>query len=169
MAARALQVGDRAPDFSLQTGEGTTLSLSGFRGQRVVLYFYPKDDTPGCTKEACSFQAGRAKLAKAEAVVLGVSGDDPSSHRRFAEKYHLTFPLLSDPQHAVCKAYGVYKQKSMYGRTYWGIERTTFLIDEEGRIAAIFPKVKVDGHLEEVLKALSPGTVLFSQRQSTGK
>jgi peroxiredoxin Q/BCP len=149
-----LRVGDQAPDFALPAGDGTTVRLSGFRGRSVVLYFYPKDDTPGCTREACGFQAARPRLARAQAVVLGVSRDSAASHRRFAEKFHLTFPLLSDPDAAVCKAYGVYKQKSLYGRTYWGIERATFLIDAQGRIAAIFPKVTVDGHTDEVLQAL---------------
>ena len=149
-----LAVGGKAPDFSLRTGTGETVTLSAFRGRRVVLYFYPKDDTPGCTKEACGFQAASSRLAGANAVVFGVSRDDEASHRRFAGKFHLAFPLLSDPDAAVCKAYGVYKQKSMYGRTSWGIERTTFVIDQDGRIAAIFPRVKVDGHVDEVLEAL---------------
>ena len=147
-------VGQKASAFALKTGEGDTIKLSDFLGKKVVLYFYPKDDTPGCTKEACSFQDNLATLTKARAVVLGISHDDAASHQRFAQKFHLTFPLLSDPDAAVCKAYGVYKQKSMYGRTYWGIERTTFLIDEAGRIAKIFPKVSVDGHTDEVLQAL---------------
>ena len=151
----ALQVGDLAPAFSLETGDGKTVTLSEFRGKTVVLYFYPKDDTPGCTREACSFRDERARFAKANAVILGVSRDSVASHQRFAQKYHLTFPLLSDPEASVCKAYGVFKQKSLYGRTYWGIERTTVLIDEQGRIAAIFPKVKVDGHSDEVLQALA--------------
>ena len=150
----SLREGDIAPPFSLQAGDGRTITLSDFRGKAVVLYFYPKDDTPGCTKEACSFQDHRTELAKAGAVVLGVSRDSVSSHQRFAGKFQLTFPLLSDPDASVCKAYGVYKQKSMYGRTYWGIERTTFLIAPDGRIARIFPKVSVDGHTDEVLQAL---------------
>lgn len=154
MADRPLQVGDRAPALTLPSDAAATVRLEDFRGKRVVLYFYPKDDTPGCTKEACSFRDERSHFTKANAVVLGVSGDDPASHRRFAEKFHLTFPLLSDAGFAVCQAYGVYKQKSMYGRTYWGIERTTFIIDEEGRIAAIFPKVSVTGHADAVLNAL---------------
>ena len=148
------EVGERAPTFTLLADTGKTVRLADFRGQPVVLYFYPKDDTPGCTKEACSFRDERSEFAKAGAVVLGVSGDDVASHRRFAEKFHLTFPLLSDPDFAVCKAYGVYKQKSMYGRTYWGIERTTFVIDPQGRIAAIFPKVSVEGHADAVLDTL---------------
>ncbi len=150
----SLAMGAKAPDFSLRTGTGDTVRLSAFRGRRVVLYFYPKDDTSGCTKEACGFQAASSRVAGANAVVFGVSRDDEASHRRFAEKFHLAFPLLSDPDAGVCKAYGAYKQKSMYGRTFWGIERTTFIIDEAGRIAAIFPRVKVDGHMDEVLHAL---------------
>jgi peroxiredoxin Q/BCP len=149
-----LRVGDPAPDFTLQAGDGRAVTLSALRGRRVILYFYPKDDTPGCTREACGFQAARARLSKRNTVVLGVSRDGAASHRRFAEKFGLSFPLLSDTDASVCKAYGVYTRKSLYGRTSWGIERTTFLIDEAGRLAAIFPKVKVDGHTEEVLEAL---------------
>ncbi len=155
MADTPLAVGDRAPAFSLQTVGGKTIASSDFRGKRVVLYFYPKDDTPGCTREACGFRDERAQFAKAQAVVLGVNSDDVASHERFTRKFGLTFPLLSDPGAAVAKAYGVYKQKSMYGRTYWGIERTTFVIDEQGRLAAIFPKVSVDGHIQAVLEALA--------------
>ncbi|OGX38926.1 MAG: peroxiredoxin [Omnitrophica WOR_2 bacterium RIFCSPHIGHO2_02_FULL_68_15] len=158
MAVRALQAGDAAPTFALQTAEGRTVRLSDFRGATVVLYFYPKDDTPGCTKEACGFRDARARFAKANAVVLGISGDSVASHQRFAGKYGLTFPLLSDPEHAVATAYGVYKQKSMYGRTYWGIERTTFIVDPQGRIAAVFPKVSVDGHVEAILQAVQGST-----------
>jgi peroxiredoxin Q/BCP len=157
-----LKVGDQAPAFTLRSGAGESVSLSDVRGRRVVLYFYPKDDTPGCTREACGFQAARARFTKAGAVMLGVSRDSEASHRRFADKFALAFPLLSDPDAAVCKAYGVYKQKTMYGRTAWGIERTTFLIDEEGRIAAIFPKVRVDGHIQEVLN-----TILAHSTQQT--
>ena len=156
MTEQVLVVGQKAPDFTLKTGDGQTLTLSSVRGKKVVLYFYPKDDTPGCTKEACSFQDELSQFTKANAVVLGVSGDSIASHQRFAEKFHLTFPLLGDPDASVSKAYGVYKQKSMYGRTYWGIERTTFIIDEQGRIARIFPKVSVNGHTEAVLEALGP-------------
>ena len=163
MAERPLKVGDSAPAFSLAPaapaggGAAAPVTLQSLRGKKVVLYFYPKDDTPGCTREACGFQASQARLAKAGAVVLGVSGDSPASHRKFADKFSLQFPLLSDPDKAVCKAYGVYGQKSMYGRTYFGIVRTTFVIDEAGRIQAVFPKVKVDGHVEEVLEALRAG------------
>ena len=154
MPASPRQVGDSAPAFTLSADDGSTVKLSDLRGKWVVLYFYPKDDTPGCTKEACSFRDERSQFTKTGAVVLGVSADAVASHRRFVEKFHLTFPLLSDPDFVVCKAYGVYKQKSMYGRTYWGIERTTFLIDPQGRMAAIFPKVSVDGHTEAVLRAI---------------
>ena len=154
MAGCSLAVGDKAPAFSLSTATGQIVRLSDFRGRKVVLYFYPKDDTPGCTKEACSFQGALGQFARERAVVLGVSRDDGASHQRFADKFHLTFPLLSDPDASVCKAYGVYRQKSMYGRTFWGIERTTFIIDEQGRIAKIFPKVSVDDHTDAVLQAL---------------
>ena len=154
MPTKPLTVGRRAPAFTLMTQDGQPVRLRDYRGKQVVLYFYPKDDTPGCTKEACGFRDARAEFTKAHAVVLGVSRDADVSHRRFSDKFHLTFPLLSDPDASVCKAYGVYKQKSLYGRTYWGIERTTFVIDEEGRIAAIFPNVSVEGHVDEVLAAV---------------
>ena len=150
----ALTVGQRAPAFALKTTGDRTVRLSEFLGKALVLYFYPKDDTPGCTKEACGFQGALAAFRQRRAEVLGVSCDDVRAHQRFAEKFHLTFPLLSDPDARASRAYGVYKQKSMYGRTYWGIERTTFLIDARGCIASIFPKVNVNGHPEAVLQAL---------------
>ena len=150
----ALQVGRLAPDFTLPDDAGALARLSSFRGKKVVMYFYPKDDTPGCTKEACAFRDGIAGLNARGAVVLGVSADSVESHRKFKTKYRLNFPLLSDGQRTVARAYGVWKQKSMYGRTYMGIERTTFLIDEQGRIARIFPNVKVEGHRDDVLAAL---------------
>ena len=150
----SLTMGAKAPDFSLRTGTGETVRLSDFRGRRVVLYFYPKDDTSGCTAEACAFRDGIGKLKARGAVVLGVSVDSVESHQRFKQKYALNFPLLSDADKQAVQAYGVWKQKSMYGRTYMGIERTTFLIDEQGRLAKIFPKVKVDQHYAEVLAAL---------------
>jgi peroxiredoxin Q/BCP len=149
-----LNVGDLAPDFSLQSSGGGVVSLSGLRGKTVVLYFYPKDDTPGCTKEACDFRDARPRFTGAGAVILGVSADSVASHDKFTAKYGLTFPLLSDPGAAVSNAYGVSKQKSMFGRTYQGIERTTFIIDPQGRIAARFPKVSVLGHANAVLEAL---------------
>ena len=150
-----LKVGDKAPDFSLPSGAGQTITLKSLRGKQVVLYFYPKDDTPGCTKEACSFRDEITQIEKAHAVVLGVSTDGLASHQKFSKKYDLPFALLSDESLVVAKAYGVYKQKSMYGRTYWGIERSTFVIDESGKVTAIFRKVKVDGHVEQVMTALN--------------
>lgn len=147
-------VGDKAPDFSLPDQTGATVSLKALRGKQVVLYFYPKDDTPGCTKEACGFRDSIKPLEKAGAVVLGVSLDGQASHQKFIAKYGLPFSLLCDEDAAVSKAYGVYKEKSMYGKKYWGIERSTFVIDGKGTIKAAFRKVKVDGHVEEVLAAL---------------
>jgi peroxiredoxin Q/BCP len=150
-----LKEGDLAPDFALAANTGKTVSLHNFRGTHtVVLYFYPKDDTPGCTIEACGFRDTFAAYEKAGTVVLGVSFDNLTSHSKFADKFSLPFPLLSDESQAVSKAYGVYKLKQMYGKEYWGIERTTFLIDKQGRIAKIYPKVKVDEHHHQVLKDL---------------
>ena len=149
-----LKVGDKAPDFSLPSSAGQTITLKSLRGKQVVLYFYPKDDTLGCTKEACSFRDEITQIEKAHAVVLGVSTDGLASHQKFSKKYGLPFALLSDEGLVVAKAYGVYKQKSMYGKTYWGIERSTFVVDETGKLAAIFRKVKVDGHVEQVMTAL---------------
>ncbi len=152
--AGELKVGDKAPDFMIPDYDGKDVALSSFRGKKVVLYFYPKDNTPGCTKEACSFRDGHPEIKKRGAVVLGVSVDSVGSHIKFRDKYQLNFPLLSDVNKEVVQAYGVWKEKSLYGRKFMGIERTTFIINEEGRIARIFPKVKVDDHLEEVLEAL---------------
>jgi len=149
-----LKVGDIAPDFELPTGEGTTASLKEFRGRKVVLYFYPKDDTPGCTKEACSFRDSLAAVKRKGAVILGVSPDSPESHQKFAAKYRLPFTLLSDGEKTMVKDYGVWKEKNMYGRKYMGTERTTFVINHKGIITHIFPKVKVEGHVQEILKAL---------------
>jgi len=153
-SAGKIEAGEKAPDFKLLSDEGREVSLSDFRGKKVVLYFYPKDMTPGCTKEACSFSDGSEDIAKQNAVVLGISADSPESHKKFKEKHRLTFPLLSDVNKEVIQAYGVWKEKSLYGRKFMGIERTTFIIDEEGTIIKIFQKVKVEGHLEAVLKAL---------------
>lgn len=150
-----LPVGSEAPNFELPDADGNPVRLSDFRGHKVVLYFYPKDDTPGCTQEACSFRDNLARLAAADAVVIGVSPDSPQSHKKFAAKYGLTFPLLADVGAEVAQTYGVWIKKNRYGREYMGIERTTFLLDEEGRIRRIFPKVKVAGHVEEVLQALA--------------
>jgi len=146
--------GDPAPDFALPSDDGRTIALKDLRGKKVVLYFYPKDDTPGCTKEACSFRDNLSRVTSKGAIVLGVSRDTLSSHGKFRDKYHLNFPLLADVDGRVTEAYGVWKEKSNYGRTYWGIERTTFLLDEKGRIARVWPKVKVEGHTDEVLAAL---------------
>lgn len=150
----SLSEGNKAPDFTLKDDNGKTVKLSEFKGRKVVLYFYPKDDTPGCTKEACSFRDGFREIQKKGAVVLGVSPDSVESHKKFKAKFNLNFPLLSDEQKNVVNAYGVWKEKSLYGRNYMGVERTTFVIDENGRIKRVFPKVKVDGHYEEVLSEL---------------
>ena len=149
-----LSVGDPAPDFELSDGQGNTVRLSDLRGRKVVLYFYPKDMTPGCTQEACDFRDRYADIQAAGAVLLGLSPDSAKTHAKFAGKYALPFPLLADPENTAATAYGVWKEKSMYGRTYMGIERSTFLIDEQGRIARIWPKVKVAGHGDAVLEAL---------------
>jgi peroxiredoxin Q/BCP len=148
------RAGDPAPDFTLPTADGASVRLANFKGKKVVLYFYPKDDTPGCTREACSFEENQSAIRKKWAVVLGVSADSSESHAKFAAKFGLSFPLLSDESKKMLKAYGVWKEKSMYGRTYMGIERTTFVIDEKGYIKKVFEKVKVDGHTQEVLDAL---------------
>lgn len=153
--AAELKVGDKAPAFSLQNQGGQSVTLKSLKGKSVVLYFYPKDDTPGCTKEACGFRDSMASLKKTGAVIVGVSLDDTDSHRKFVDKYGLPFSLLSDEEAVVSKAYGVYKQKNMYGKKFWGIERSTFVIDGAGTITAIFRKVKVDGHVGEVLAALN--------------
>lgn len=149
-----LKAGQKAPAFSLPNQDGNVVSLSQFKGKKVVLYFYPKDDTPGCTKESCAFRDGMDEIRESGAVVLGVSGDSVDSHKKFAKKFNLNFPLLSDERKTVLRAYGVWKEKSLYGRKFMGIERTTFIIDEQGTIDDIFQKVKVDGHLEEVLGEL---------------
>ncbi len=149
-----LKVGIRAPAFSLPNEKGQVVKLSDLKGKKVVLFFYPKDDTPGCTKEACSFRDGLQAIRKKGAVVLGVSADSVASHQKFSQKFDFNFPLLSDESKAMIQAYGVWKEKSMYGRKYMGIERTTVLIAKNGTISHMFPKVKVDGHYEEVLEAL---------------
>jgi peroxiredoxin Q/BCP len=149
-----IKQGEFAPDFELLSDSGEMVRLSDFRGRTVVLYFYPKDDTPGCTKEACSFRDSYAPLQAAGVVVLGVSPDSTKSHTRFKTKFSLPFPLLADTDHKVAEAYGVWVEKSGYGRKYWGNARTTFVIDGEGRVKKVFEKVKPEGHAEEVLAAL---------------
>ena len=149
-----LMEGMRAPDFRLKAYPDGEHSLSGFRGKKVVLYFYPKDDTPGCTMEACSFRDSKSEWEGTGAVVLGISNDNWSSHQAFAQKYNLNFTLLSDLDASVSKDYGVYKERNMYGKKFWGIERTTFIVDPDGKIAKIFPRVQVDGHSAEVLETL---------------
>jgi len=146
--------GTPAPDFTLLDQNGEETTLSKLKGSPVVLYFYPKDDTSGCTKQACGFRDDFAEFEKAGARILGVSPDPVASHAKFAGKYELPFTLLADPDKTVCQAYGVWKEKSMYGRKYMGVERTTFLIDAQGIIQRVFPKVKVTGHVEAVLKAI---------------
>jgi peroxiredoxin Q/BCP len=152
--AKELSVGDKAPDFSIPDQDGKNVGLKDFKGKQVVLYFYPKDDTPGCTKEACDFRDSEAQILRTGAVILGVSLDGKESHQKFVKKYGLPFPLLSDEDATVSKAYGVYKEKNMYGKKHWGIERSTFVIDTTGKVKAVFRKVKVDGHVDEVLTAL---------------
>jgi peroxiredoxin Q/BCP len=148
----SLKVGDAAPDFTLPTDGGGSVTLSKLRGKKVILYFYPKDDTSGCTKEACGFRDAEPDLSTLAAVVIGVSKDSVASHDKFKQKYNLPFILASDEKSDVCERYGVWKEKSMYGRKYMGIERTTFLIDEAGKIRAAWNKVKIPGHVDEVLK-----------------
>jgi len=143
-----------APDFELPSSAGGALRLKSLRGRKVVLYFYPQDDTPGCTREACSFRDTMPKFGKVDAVVLGVSKDSIESHRKFVDKYSLNFALLSDEDLLAHKLYGTWKLKNNYGKTYWGTERSTFVIDGEGKIRKIFRKVQVDGHEKEVIEAL---------------
>ena len=147
--------GQIAPDFELPSDRGEKIRLSDFRGKKVVLYFYPKDMTSGCTKEACSFRDNYPQYEEQGAVILGVSPDSPQSHVRFKSKYNLPFLLLSDEDHKVAEQYGVWGKKQMYGRAYQGILRTTFVIDEDGKIAKVFTKVKPEGHGEEVLGVLA--------------
>ena len=148
-----LKEGDKAPAFKVRDAKGNQIKLSDFRGQKVVLYFYPKDDTPGCTREACSFRDSHSKLTRRGIKVLGISLDSEASHKKFAAKYDLPFTLLSDPERSVSEAYGTYGEKKFMGRTYMGLHRMTFLIDEKGRIKKIFNKVKPEGHADEVLEA----------------
>lgn len=150
-----IEIGKKAPDFTLTDQDGNLHKLSSYRGKKLVLYFYPKDDTPGCTKEACSFRDNFKTLKSNGIEVLGVSADDESSHTKFREKYKLPFNLLADTDKEAVRKYGVWVEKNMYGRKKWGIARKTFLIDEEGRISHIFNKVKTEIHADEVLEKLS--------------
>ena len=150
-----LNEGDLAPDFELATDGGGSLKLSDLLGKRVVLYFYPKDDTSGCTRQACGFRDNKAALTGKNAIVIGVSPDGVASHDRFRDKYELNFPLLSDPDHSVAEAYGAWGKKKMYGREYDGVLRSTFVIDAEGRIAKIYAKAKAAENAQQVLEDLS--------------
>lgn len=149
-----LQVGDPAPDFTVKTDGGGTLRLADLRGQQVVLYFYPRDNTPGCTTEACDFRDAAARFADKNAVILGVSTDTVQSHDRFKAKHELPFPLLSDSDREIAAAYGTWREKSLYGKKFMGMVRSTFVIDEQGIIAAVYNKVRVKGHVEALLDAL---------------
>ena len=148
------QAGSKAPDFALPSDSGSVVHLADFKGKKVVLYFYPKDDTEGCTVEACEFRDAWAQVRKTGAVVLGVSPDGTASHEKFRRKFDLPFPLLADLDHTVAERYGVWGEKSMFGRKYFGVIRTTFVIDEVGRIAKVFERVRPSGHAARVLEAL---------------
>ncbi len=150
-----LAIGSQAPEFNLHTDEGQQLSLQNLRGKKVILYFYPKDNTPGCTVEACDFRDNLAQFADQNTVVLGVSKDNPTKHQKFKQKYSLPFSLLADENGDVCQAYGVINKKSLFGKTFLGIQRSTFLIDENGVIRAMWRKVKVSGHIKQVLDELN--------------
>ncbi len=151
----SLQSGDKAPDFTLPADNNNEISLSGLKGKKVVLYFYPKDDTPGCTTEACDFRDNLGKLEKQGVTVIGVSKDTVAKHDKFKAKHDLNFPLVSDEEGTLCEAYGVWVEKNMYGRKYMGIERATFLIDEKGKIEQVWRKVKVKGHVQAIMDVLS--------------
>ena len=148
------QPGSKAPDFHLLASNGKTVSLKDFKGRNIVLYFYPKDDTPGCTVEACAFRDRIKDIENADSVVLGVSPDGIKSHAKFIQKFNLPFLLLSDEDKKTCTDYGVWVEKSMYGREYMGVERTTFVVDKQGKIAKVFEKVKPQGHEQEILEAV---------------
>ena len=153
-----IEEGKDAPDFELQSDQGETMKLSDLRGRPVVLYFYPKDDTPGCTAQACGIRDAWGEFEKAGAVVLGVSPDGEASHAKFREKYGLPFTLLADTEHAVAEEYGVWGEKSYAGKTYMGVDRSTFVIGADGNIAKVFRKVKPDEHADQVLEALREGS-----------
>lgn len=149
-----LKQGDKVPNFTLQQTDGSTIRSSDWNGKRVVLYFYPKDDTPGCTKEACSIRDSYAKLGRQGVIVYGISPDSIDSHRKFTDKYRLPFPLLADPDHKVAEMFGVWVEKNMYGKKSMGIARTTFLIGEDGRIEEVIKKVDTENHAEQLLDLL---------------
>jgi thioredoxin-dependent peroxiredoxin len=151
----ALQIGDDAPDFTLLSDQNIPVTLHALRGKKVVLYFYPKDNTPGCIQQACDFRDTMPRFTDQHTIVLGISKDSPNRHEKFKQKYQLPFPLLADPNGDVCEAYGVINKKSLFGRTFLGITRSTFLIDPQGKIRAIWRKVKVSGHIQQVLHETS--------------
>ena len=152
--AEWIEVGKKAPAFTLAADDGSKVKLADLQGRPVVLYFYPKDDTPGCTKEACAFRDRKVELEKLGAAVFGVSPDTVESHVKFREKFELNFRLLADPDHALAEKYGAWREKNMYGKKTMGIQRSTYLIDAEGRVARVWQRVQVDGHDEDVLAAL---------------
>jgi peroxiredoxin Q/BCP len=149
-----IEAGEKAPAFTLTADDGKKVRLSDLKGGPVVVYFYPRDDTPGCTREACAFRDQKLGLNKLGATVLGISTDSTASHEKFRDKYELNFPLLSDPEHAVAEKYGAWREKNMYGKKSMGIQRSTFLIDADGKVAKVWKAVKVDGHDEQVVAAL---------------
>ena len=149
-----LEIGTKAPDFTLPDGEGNLVSLSDFLGKKVILYFYPKDNTPGCTRQACAFASAYDGFRELDAVVIGISKDSVASHKKFAEKYHLPFLLLSDPERTAIEAYGVWQEKKLYGKVSMGVVRSTYIIDEQGRIEKVMPKVKPDTNAGEILEYL---------------
>lgn len=149
-----IEVGKKAPAFTLTADDGKKVKLSDLKGSPVVLYFYPKDDTPGCTKEACAFRDRKAEMEQLGAKVLGVSPDGVESHVKFRDKFNLNFPLLADPDHAVAEKYGAWREKNMYGKKSMGIQRSTYLIDADGKVAQVWQRVQVDGHDDAVLEAL---------------
>lgn len=149
-----LEVGKKAPQFTLPDSDGSKISLKDFLGKKVVIYFYPKDNTSGCTQESCDFRDSLSNFNKLKAIVLGISKDSQNSHIKFRDKYDLNFPLLSDVETKVIQKYDVWKEKSMYGRKYMGVERSTFIIDENGKIEKIYRKVKVTGHVDQILSDL---------------
>ena len=152
--AEWIEAASKAPAFSLKATDGSTVKLSDLKGKNVVLYFYPKDDTPGCTKESCAFRDRHSEITKLDAVVLGVSADDLASHKKFTDKYSLNFPLLADTDHKVAEKYGAWREKNMYGKVSMGIQRSTYLIDAKGKVAKVWKRVQVDGHDQQVLEAL---------------